>query len=87
MAFTIASWAAFFIKDFLICQPIQRNWTIGGNDGGFCGVTTTGTLTTGIIVLLTDLVIVVLPMPMLWSLQMATGKKIAISAIFGIGLG
>ncbi|EKG18705.1 hypothetical protein MPH_04051 [Macrophomina phaseolina MS6] len=35
---------------------------------------------------LTDLAILVLPMPLLWKLNMKTGKKIAMVLIFGSGL-
>ena len=32
-----------------------------------------------------DVIVVVLPMPMLWGLQMAVGKKATLSGMFGIG--
>ena len=34
---------------------------------------------------LQDIVIVILPMPVLWGLQMARIKKVALSGMFGIG--
>ena len=33
----------------------------------------------------TDLVVLALPVPWLWSLQMKTARKIAIGGIFGVG--
>lgn len=36
--------------------------------------------------LLQDVVVVVLPMPILWGLQMARSRKVALSCIFGIGI-
>lgn len=36
--------------------------------------------------LLQDVVVVVLPMPILWGLQMARSRKVALSSIFGIGI-
>ena len=35
--------------------------------------------------LLLDVIVVVLPMPVLWGLQMAVGKKATLSGIFGLG--
>ena len=35
--------------------------------------------------LLLDVIVVVLPMPVLWSLQMAVGKKATLSGMFGLG--
>ena len=34
---------------------------------------------------LQDIVIVILPLPVLWGLQMARSKKVALSGMFGIG--
>lgn len=36
--------------------------------------------------LILDLIVIALPMPVLWTLQMALLNKIAISAIFGVGI-
>ena len=36
--------------------------------------------------LLQDVVVVVLPMPVLWGLQMATTRKVALSCMFGMGI-
>ena len=36
--------------------------------------------------LLLDVIVVVLPIPVLWSLQMTVGKKARLSGMFGLGL-
>ena len=33
-----------------------------------------------------DVTVVVLPMPVLWGLQMAVGRKIVLSMMFGLGV-
>ena len=33
-----------------------------------------------------DVAVVMLPMPVLWGLQMAVGKKITLSSMFGLGI-
>lgn len=40
----------------------------------------------GVVNIVLDVSLVVLPMPILWSLRMATAKKVALSFIFGLGI-
>jgi hypothetical protein len=40
----------------------------------------------GVFNILMDICTVLLPMPILWTLKMATGKKLALSFIFGLGI-
>ena len=35
---------------------------------------------------LQDVIIVVLPMPILWNLQMAVSRKVALTGMFGMGI-
>ena len=85
MALTAAMYVGFVLKDFLICLPVQRNWTFD-DPSQFCGVTYQGTLATGLGVTLMDVIIVFAPMPSLLKLQMPFMKKIFICGIFSIGL-
>ncbi len=68
----------------LICQPILYGFdkTI---PGGHCGNLAQFELFTGIMSLVSDSVIVILPMPMIWRLQMHTKNKVGISIVFGMG--
>ena len=70
----------------LICRPISFNWdrTIPG--GGICGDQKALDLYIGVFNLLMDVTTVILPMPVLWGLQIATTKKIVLSGIFGMGV-
>lgn len=69
----------------LICRPFAYNWdqTI---PGGKCGDQIVSFTVTGVINLLTDVVVLVLPMPYLYRLQMRTYKKVVLMGVFGIGL-
>ncbi|KGO63860.1 hypothetical protein PITC_054860 [Penicillium italicum] len=68
----------------LICRPFAFNWdqTI---PGGSCGNQVTSFTVTGVINLLTDVVVLVTPMPLLYKLQMARYKKVTFITIFGLG--
>lgn len=69
---------------FVICQPIAYNWdtTIGGH----CGNSQLMWYITGIFNILTDLMVLLLPMPYIYDLQLPLYKKLALMCTFGIGL-
>jgi len=74
----------FFVALF-ICQPIAFNWdhTI---KGGKCGSQTVSFITVGVLDLIIDCMVFALPLPMIWNLQVSTGKKTALFGIFGLGI-
>ena len=81
---TLAYWFSTVMTAFLICRPFAYNWdkvTINGH----CGDVSTYYLSTAIVNLLIDVLIVALPLPLLWSLQMKTSRKIALTGIFSLG--
>ena len=69
---------------FFMCQPFAFNWdqTI---PGGHCGNQVLSYKYTGAINLITDVVVLVLPMPYLYSLQLAVYKKVVLMVTFAIG--
>lgn len=69
----------------LICQPFAMNWdhTI---PGGHCGNQVLSFTITGVLNLVTDLVVLVLPLPYLARLQMPTYKKVVLMGVFSVGL-
>ncbi|KAL8704957.1 MAG: hypothetical protein Q9201_001903 [Fulgogasparrea decipioides] len=68
----------------LICTPIT--WSFDKSDpNGKCGDLQSFERYTAVMSLITDAIIVVLPMPMLWGLQMKMQKKVGISIVFGLG--
>ena len=68
----------------LICRPVAFNWD-KSIKGGHCITGTGPYLSAAIISMSTDVIIVILPMPMLWGLQMPISKKLALTIIFGMG--
>lgn len=54
---------------------------------GTCGSQPAFYFAMGIVNLITDGAIIVLPMPYLYRLQLATGKKVLAMALLGIGIG
>lgn len=69
----------------LICKPVEFNWTPTLPNGS-CADQTSAFTASGVINLLLDIAIIVLPMPLLWNLQMATHKKVGLMVIFSVGV-
>ena len=66
-ALAISLMVGVIFANMLICHPRSYNWD--RSEKGTCGHTTAPYLGSSIANLLIDVSIVVLPMPMLWSLQ------------------
>lgn len=77
--------AATVLSACLICQPLSFQWN-PSIPGGYCGNQKSLDLFIGVFNLLTDVTVVVLPMPVLWGLQMAVRKKLVLSSMFGLGI-
>lgn len=68
----------------LLCRPFEYNWN--KYIPGTCGDTTQAYEAVGILNLMTDLKIVILPMPVLWKLQLPVAKKVALTFMLGVGV-
>lgn len=66
------------------CQPVSYYWN--SDQDGHCMNEILFYRLNGIINLSLDLLVLILPLPLLWQLQMYTRKKIALSLIFSLGL-
>lgn len=94
-AFEIATWILMglatayavgcFIAFWALCRPFAANWN-PYIKGAKCGNQYMTYLLSAIFNLLLDFSIILLPLPVLWGLQMKTQKKLALTAIFTVGL-
>ncbi|KAI1387104.1 uncharacterized protein F4822DRAFT_273744 [Hypoxylon trugodes] len=83
MGITVAYFIIVLVGSFLLCHPVEFNWykTI---QGGWCKNQNLLYLTTGIISLAIDALIVVLPLPVLFGLQIRPTKKFVIACVFSV---
>jgi hypothetical protein len=83
MGCACAYWAGSMLQIFLICQPFEKNWnpTLPGH----CASQNVAFSIIGAFNLLTDVMIMVLPLHFIWKLQMSAGTKLALYGIFGLG--
>ena len=72
------------LAQLLICRPLSYFWDQPTD--GSCGNSRSFYIFIAVFNLITDIIIFVLPLPILWRLQMARGRKLAQSGIFGIGI-
>jgi hypothetical protein len=82
----VALWAcATVLAGFFICRPFAMNWdtTI---PGGHCGDQVLSFTLTGVVNLLTDVAVIVLPLPYLYGLQMPRYRKIVLMVVFSLGV-
>ena len=81
---SLAYFVSVVLESFLFCRPVAYNWN--KSIDGTCKDPSLGYLLAAITNLLIDVIIVFLPLPLLWKLQMQLTKKIAITGMFSLGL-
>ncbi|PWY84835.1 hypothetical protein BO70DRAFT_361231 [Aspergillus heteromorphus CBS 117.55] len=81
----IVAWTiATILAQFLICRPFAYNWdtTI---PGGSCGHWNPFNMTIRVLNFVTDVVVLIIPMPLLYGLRLVRYKKMTLMIIFGLG--
>lgn len=69
---------------FLICRPVAKNWDPTAQ--GVCGNRIAAYTAVSIVNVLVDCLMLILPLPMIFRLQVKAGYKWALLGIFGIGV-
>ncbi|CAI7653933.1 unnamed protein product [Penicillium viridicatum] len=67
-----------------ICSPIPRYW-LGEQVPGTCLDQTAALIADSVISVVSDLIILVLPLPLTWSLQMSRNRKLRVIGLLGAG--
>ncbi|KAI1373050.1 hypothetical protein F4677DRAFT_462617 [Hypoxylon crocopeplum] len=82
----IILWAlAAILSAFFICQPFAFNWD-KSIEGGTCGNPMVSWIVTGVLNMVSDLIILIMPMPYVLGLELALPKRLVLAATFGIGI-
>ncbi|KAJ6103039.1 hypothetical protein N7486_005466 [Penicillium sp. IBT 16267x] len=80
------AWAfSIVIESLLLCQPVAFNWnpTI---PGGKCGNRNAAFVVAGVLNMVTDLMVMSLPIPYILQLQLPIGRKVGLIVTFLLGL-
>ncbi|KAL8896387.1 MAG: hypothetical protein Q9192_003123 [Flavoplaca navasiana] len=72
------------LQTFLLCRPLAKTWNPALP--GRCGSLVGAVIGTSAVNVMVDIGIILLPMPMVWNLQMARSRKIALTITFGLGM-
>lgn len=81
----IVLWAiSVILETFLLCRPLAFNWdpTIKGS----CGDRNTVYVTAGALNIVTDFMVIALPLPHVWKLQLPFARKVGLVVMFSIGI-
>ncbi|KAL4877421.1 hypothetical protein BJY04DRAFT_222170 [Aspergillus karnatakaensis] len=73
-------------ESFLLCHPIEYNYNPFRAGGGKCADRIAAYIAIGVINIVTDLMVMVLPVPYVLKLQLPIGRKVVLVATFGLGL-
>ncbi|KAJ5143706.1 uncharacterized protein N7515_002493 [Penicillium bovifimosum] len=80
------AWAlSIILESFLICHPIAFNWN-PMLPGGGCGNRNAAFVVAGVLNMVTDFMVMSLPIPYIWKLQLPMGRKLGLSMAFSLGL-
>lgn len=85
LALNLAFYIAGFFMEVFACTPREKIWNklvIGGT----CLDWISGIITSGVINMISDVVILILPQTVIWKLHISKEKKIGISVLFAIGI-
>ncbi|KAH9999737.1 hypothetical protein F4779DRAFT_605203 [Xylariaceae sp. FL0662B] len=85
MSFSIAWMILAMIIELLICHPINMAWD-SNVLGDKCGDRVSASLSVGIIDIINELFIIMLPIPMVWKMQTEKRYLVAIVCIYAIGI-
>lgn len=78
-------WAASVVLEtFLLCRPFNSNWN--PNVKATCGDRKGSYVAAGAMNLITDLMVLSLPVPMVWKLKIPRRNKIILFICFGMGV-
>ena len=84
ITFVICYLSAIFFVYLFYCKPEAATWnyTLGGKcvDGWSVDIAT------GALNIVTDLIILLIPLPILWDLQLSFQRKLGISLVFLVGV-
>ena len=84
MVLTMCYFTSVILEAFLLCRPVAYNWDKSVR--GTCGFEGLAFLLQGTMNLIIDFGVIIMPIPMLWRLQMPFPKKVGIAAMFSVGV-
>lgn len=86
MALCLGYGIAFLGASIWQCTPISGAWTAwDGTFTGHCNNINLQGWTSAVFNIMLDIIVLALPLPQLWAMQMTTNKKVSIMLMFCVG--
>ena len=82
-ALLVGWFVAINFLNLFACTPVAKSWE--HNLPGSCTDSKMDLIGTAIPNIFTDLILLILPMPVLWRLQMGLSRKLALAGVFAVG--
>ena len=80
----VAWFVGFFILNFCLCTPLSDVWSLRADNQHHC-ISGPHYLINGVSNIVTDLLILFLPIRVVWSMHLATRAKVGLSLVFLMG--
>ncbi|KAH7144428.1 hypothetical protein B0J13DRAFT_44449 [Dactylonectria estremocensis] len=83
-----ATWVVVLLSILLGCRPLHKSWQINPDPGNVCqpAISKINLFVTVVLNGLTDIFILSIPLPMLWSARLPLPKKLGLVALFSGGI-
>lgn len=85
-AFCAMTWLACMLTHICICTPITRNWQIKPYAGDSCTIRGPNYIVIAVMNVISDIVIILIPIPLLIKLQVPLHRKAVLTAMFSSGV-
>ncbi|KAG8162374.1 hypothetical protein KVR01_008139 [Diaporthe batatas] len=84
-AAAVVAWmASVVLETFLLCRPLAYNWDASVD--GVCGNRNAVFVIAGVTNMVTDFMVLIVPVPCILKLQMPVGQRIGLLLVFGMGV-
>ncbi|KAF7926270.1 uncharacterized protein EAE98_006565 [Botrytis deweyae] len=80
-----ATWTTTILTWMFQCRPFNLNWKLT-NPHQKCAEGRAGLLFMAISIIVTNVILIIIPLPMIWRTQMMTATKLKVSAVFLVGI-
>ncbi|KAH8433347.1 uncharacterized protein LDX57_010982 [Aspergillus melleus] len=84
--FCVITWLACMLTHICVCTPIPRNWQIKPYAGDNCTLRTPNYIVIAVLNVASDLVCLIIPIPVLAKLQIPLARKLVLVVLFSSGL-
>jgi hypothetical protein len=81
----VGSYTGIFFSILFACKPIAASWDLSLQADAVCINRGAIYIATAVIGVLTDVLLIILPIPTVWGLQMSRKQKIGLTGMFGVG--